>query len=165
MCFLELRKILKSPHPFNTLFFLYTTLSNFTFYTHPVEHKMNQDGSLFFRLPRELRDDVYRYYIVDGDGFTYDLKHDRLRTTSGAKIDLALQYTCKRVASEMDGLVLQLNTITFHAISDHPYPATEHSNAVLFAYLLKGRLKALQHMLFWARTLVTPSTMAELVRR
>jgi hypothetical protein len=64
---------------------------------------MDQNSSLFSRLPRELRDDVYRYHVVSNGGFICDPVHDSLCTTSGGKIDLALHCTCKRVAEEVIG--------------------------------------------------------------
>ncbi|KAF1965109.1 hypothetical protein BU23DRAFT_490703, partial [Bimuria novae-zelandiae CBS 107.79] len=70
----------------------------------------------FLRLPRELRDEVYFHYVYERDGYFHDVQSNRLRTSTGAPIDLALMRTCKQVASEMDGLALRENTIVSKAM-------------------------------------------------
>ncbi|KAK1716100.1 uncharacterized protein BDZ83DRAFT_635122 [Colletotrichum acutatum] len=66
----------------------------------------------FFHLPRELRDMIYRLYVVSDGGYVLNPESNRLRNAMGRPIDLALTYTCKRVADEMRGLALEANTIT-----------------------------------------------------
>ncbi|KAI1140137.1 hypothetical protein F5Y05DRAFT_307667 [Hypoxylon sp. FL0543] len=85
-------------------------------------------GCLFLDLPRELRDIIYEYYVSDG-GYIFDFETGRLRTTEGYPINLALTFTCRQVASEMNGIALRNNTIFFHAIRleekrkwPHSYP-------------------------------------------
>ncbi|KAF9871260.1 hypothetical protein CkaCkLH20_11181 [Colletotrichum karsti] len=93
---------------------------------------MTQDKSTMacplFRLPRELRDLVYWHYLVVQDGYLCDqdtFATGKLKRADGqprSSLDLALVYTCKRIAHELDrgGLALALNTITFTTLySDH----------------------------------------------
>ena len=69
-------------------------------------------------LPRELRDHIYREYIFSGaeEGYIYDFPAGKLRTATGRPIDLNLMYTCRRIAAEMQGLALGLQTITFSTL-------------------------------------------------
>lgn len=49
-----------------------------------------QRGCPFFRLPQELRDEVYKYYVYDEDGYFYDAPSGKLRLSGRRPIDLAL---------------------------------------------------------------------------
>ncbi|KAK2773600.1 hypothetical protein CKAH01_13518 [Colletotrichum kahawae] len=78
-------------------------------------------SSPLFRLPRELRDIIYSFYVIvdggyicDTDGFT----RGKLKGADNREVDLSLVYSCKRIADEMDpgGLALRLNTITFSTL-------------------------------------------------
>ena len=65
------------------------------------------------RLPRELRDLIYEEYVrVDG-GYVYNPETNRLAHADGSPIDLSLRRVCRQLASEVQGLALKLNTITF----------------------------------------------------
>jgi hypothetical protein len=64
-------------------------------------------------LPRELRNEIYRYYLHRDEGYYHKPRTNKLRQADGGLIDLALSYTCKQVASEMRGLHLKVNTLTF----------------------------------------------------
>lgn len=82
--------------------------------------------SAFLSLPRELRDEVYRHYVTYEDGLVYNFEYDGeksaksrniLRNLAPANnrdsIDLGLRSTCKQVHTEIEGLILKFNTITF----------------------------------------------------
>ncbi|KAK1636161.1 hypothetical protein BDP81DRAFT_429150 [Colletotrichum phormii] len=47
----------------------------------------------FFHLPRELRDMIYRFYVVSDGGYVLNPESNRLRDAMGRPIDLALSYS------------------------------------------------------------------------
>lgn len=67
----------------------------------------------FFSLPRELRDQIYISYVSTENGYYFDSVTERLRDSGGSPLDLALMYTCKAIAAEMEGIALRQNSITF----------------------------------------------------
>ncbi|TID07256.1 hypothetical protein CH35J_001192 [Colletotrichum higginsianum] len=68
----------------------------------------------FFKFPRELRDAIYRQYVTFEGGYVLNPETNRMRgAVNDLPVDLALMYTCKRVAEEMKGLPLKANTLTF----------------------------------------------------
>lgn len=82
--------------------------------------------STFLNLPRELRDDIYRFYVTFENGLVYNFAYEEnanpksqniLRNLAPSnkkdRIDLALRSTCKQVHKETEGLILKFNTITF----------------------------------------------------
>ncbi|KAK6213458.1 hypothetical protein QIS74_09460 [Colletotrichum tabaci] len=91
--------------------------------------------SPFLSLPREIRDKIYEHYLTVPGGYVCD--PDRfaasamarteeqpdfsivgvLKGADGQPIDLNLSYTCRLVASEMHGLALRTNTITFSTVT------------------------------------------------
>jgi hypothetical protein len=74
--------------------------------------------SPFFRLPLELREQVYFHYVYEPTGYHHEATSGKLRCADGRPLDLALQYTCRSIAAEMSGLALQHNTITFTPFED-----------------------------------------------
>lgn len=82
--------------------------------------KMSQRQSLLFRLPRELRDEIYSHYIRDQHGYIFNSRSNTIRTLGGQPPDLALGYTCKRLAEEVGGMAFKLNTITFRTFLAPP---------------------------------------------
>jgi hypothetical protein len=81
----------------------------------------NQQQSPLFRLPRELRDNIYEHYAHDDEGVFYDYASDTLRHADKSNHEErnALTRCCKQAAEEMRGVAMQANTITFfHARSD-----------------------------------------------
>ncbi|KAK1974470.1 hypothetical protein LZ30DRAFT_607915 [Colletotrichum cereale] len=74
----------------------------------------------FFGLPRELRDMVYQNYVTVKGGYVCDTDgflRGVLKQADGRPVDMALIFTCKRVAEEMRGLALRTNPITFSTLS------------------------------------------------
>ena len=125
----------------------------------------NQHQSLLFRLPRELRDKIYDYYIDQEQGYIYDPSAQKFRLANGQKIHVALIYTCKRVAQEIDGLAFESNTLRFSVPPQ--IPGTETSSSVAFFYrsLLEGRNMCLRIILSYAYPLVTREALRELRSR
>ena len=70
-------------------------------------------SSRFLLLPREVRDIVYDFYVSSEDGYTYNFETNQLLQADGNNIDLSLVSTCRQIASEMGGLALAKNPITF----------------------------------------------------
>lgn len=64
------------------------------------------------RIPRELRDAIYAYYLSD-DGYYHQPESNTLRHADRSAIDLALTLSCKQVAAEMIALPLKLNAVEF----------------------------------------------------
>lgn len=82
--------------------------------------------SAFLNLPRELRDDIYRFYVTFEDGLVYNFAYGEdekpksqnilenlAPSNKRDRIDLALRSTCKQVHDETEGLILKFNAITF----------------------------------------------------
>jgi hypothetical protein len=81
----------------------------------------NQQQSPFFRLPREVRDDIYEYFAYDDESVTYNYASRKLWYANQCKHEhkTALIRSCKATAEEMRFLVTRANTITFFpALSD-----------------------------------------------
>lgn len=67
-------------------------------------------------LPAELRCNIYQHYVATEDGYSYDFSSGKLTTADGEGINLNLMYTCKLAATEMKGMALANNRITFHCV-------------------------------------------------
>jgi hypothetical protein len=86
--------------------------------SHPPATLLTTAMSPFFSLPSELREEIYFHYVYNSSGCHYDLATRKMRDAAGLPINLALIFTCKMIASEMSGLALQHNTITFTTAED-----------------------------------------------
>ncbi|KAI4704300.1 hypothetical protein J4E81_001366 [Alternaria sp. BMP 2799] len=129
------------------------------------QNALDQHQSLLFRLPRELRDEIYHYYS-QANGYYYDTTSGILRLDGGECIDLSLQYTCKRTAAEMQGIALGINKITFRTMVDLPRPSDQLINSQIFGYYIdEGRGAILNRMLRWSYLLVTAESMRKLCER
>jgi hypothetical protein len=53
---------------------------------------IDQQQFPLFRLPRELRDEIYNYYTYDEEGLAYDYPSKTLKYANGQELDLT--YTC-----------------------------------------------------------------------
>jgi len=71
---------------------------------------LSQHQCPLFKLPRELRDEIYAYYTYEKDGYRYDRAIGRLRPASNRELHLV--YSCKAIADEMQGIWLRTNTVT-----------------------------------------------------
>lgn len=68
-------------------------------------------NSYLGRLPRELRDEIYKHYFTTRDGYRIDPTTNTLRASDGSPINLSLRLTCYAIAKDTEGLALQYNTI------------------------------------------------------
>ena len=84
----------------------------------------------FLALPRELRDAIYQYYVIEFDGYHYHYDSGKFRTADHQHIDLALMYTCTTVAKEMHHLALGSNILHFSTIETEPERALRYDGAV-----------------------------------
>jgi len=126
---------------------------------------IEQRTSPLFRIPRELRDEIYAYYSHEDDGLLYDFPSRRLRFVNGRGLELS--YTCKAIAEEMRGLPLRLNTITFTSSCDQPVDDDFRglrSRASRFENLLHSARWTKLVMLHYAAELVTDDILANVVQ-
>ncbi|KAF2438899.1 hypothetical protein P171DRAFT_504383 [Karstenula rhodostoma CBS 690.94] len=110
---------------------------------------MSQQSSPFFRLPRELRDEIYRYALLEPGGYHYDPISGKLRTEQGSAINLSLCYMCRQVATETFSMPLQEITLRFSSYPD------ASATAKKFKDLRKRSVFAVKRMLAWAADCVT----------
>ncbi|KAK8112505.1 hypothetical protein PG984_013031 [Apiospora sp. TS-2023a] len=87
---------------------------------------MASSASPFLRLPRELRDAIYREYVLVDGGYVFNPYTEKLRKATGQgrgdanrAINLSLTYTCRQVAIEMKGVALGANLVTFKTLYRH----------------------------------------------
>ena len=89
--------------------------------------------SPLFRLPRELRDQIYGHYLLCDTGLEYNFDKNKLTRADGEHIDLSLTYVCRQAAAELHGLALRLNTVTFRTAR----PSESSNNLGLFCAALR----------------------------
>jgi len=79
---------------------------------------LDQLQSPLFRLPRELRDNIYEHYAHDENGVFYDYASDKLRYETQEKHQemTALTRCCKQAAGEMKDAAMRANTLTFFPV-------------------------------------------------
>ncbi|KAF5986259.1 hypothetical protein FBULB1_2481 [Fusarium bulbicola] len=90
----------------------------------------------FLHLPHEIRHNIYRAYFTLTDGYVYQPEYDKLVAADGQRLDLALMYTCRFIASETKDLPLQHNVVTFSTV----YLPEWRTWAARFDYLLRAQL-------------------------
>ena len=89
----------------------------------------------FMNLPREMRDEIYKYCFYEPEGYKLSLSssskfsgsYPKLVTSAGASIDLSLRLTNRCIAAETRGLPLMLNTIHFYPFNT---PSFNYENGV-----------------------------------
>lgn len=102
----------------------------------------------FFRLPRELRDSIYRLYVFEPEGYHIHLASGKLRASGNRPINLALMRTCTTVAAEMHHLPLRSNVLHFSTSTD-PSESERTISArfdMLLSYMHLGRVKTLDSL-------------------
>ncbi len=107
--------------------------------------------SAFLQLPRELRDIIYGYYLHCDGGYVYHAESQRFRQPNGDAVCHALALTCRQIASELDGLAFQLNSITFSATrstSTQMQAAFHHNFNFMHKFSKKFLLKQIAPKLF-----------------
>ena len=77
-----------------------------------------QRQSRLLSLPRELRDEIYTYYLQEPGGYAHSPTTNKLRCSNAQIIDFSLMWTCKMVASEMRDLPLRVNEVVFKPFQD-----------------------------------------------
>ena len=98
------------------------------------------------RLPPELRDRIYFYYVYEPGGYKHDGETNKLRIVDGSPIDLRLMYTCSTVANELRGMALGANTITFGCFVPDKGTPKAGRRAERFEYCFLARLLLSQQM-------------------
>ena len=89
-------------------------------------------GGPLFSLARELRDMIYGFYVTTEGGYSLNHQSGKLVTVEGHRIDLALAYTCKTVATEMRNLPLQINAIHITTNGDQKFRSAAGRYNALF---------------------------------
>ncbi|KAE9572211.1 hypothetical protein CGMCC3_g11643 [Colletotrichum fructicola] len=112
--------------------------------------------SPFLALPREIRDAIYEHYVAIPSGYVCDPGRfaasarkiniaGLLKGANDQPIDLNLSYTCRLIATEMHGVALRINPITFTTV----YSDDLRMLALRFDMLL-GELEWHQKHLFYS---------------
>ncbi|PSN73516.1 hypothetical protein BS50DRAFT_654031 [Corynespora cassiicola Philippines] len=84
----------------------------------------------FLRLPREIRDMIYKFYVSEEDRYLFNLQSSKFAIRSTLSyIDLSLMYTCAQVANKMKGIALSQNVVVFSTFYSKAYRsfAGEHN--------------------------------------
>lgn len=122
-----------------------------------------QYRSPLFRLPRELRDNIYAYYAHVEDGYHHNVDTGKLSPANREPIDLDLIYSCRAVADEMEGVAFRLNTVTFKAgeIDDDTGFYGLHSRGGRLEDVLDAVSKTRRRMLLYVAACVTPQILQD----
>ena len=115
-------------------------------------------SSPILRLPRELRDNIYRYAVLEPTGYIYNHESGRLRTAQNSVIDLSLSYTCNQIHLELQYMPLEVNHILFT-------PSPTLSITGRFNILQERYYDALTAMLSWMSEYVTSDQLDTLLTR
>ncbi|KAF2109974.1 hypothetical protein BDV96DRAFT_584902 [Lophiotrema nucula] len=136
----------------------------------------------FLRLPREIRDMIYEYYVFEEDGYHYDFYARKLRRRCFLPLDggsqqsqpvlkpvaLDLAYTCKVIGVEMRGVALKVNTVTFTPAFQTPWEGRQYrkirSKATRFECIRTYALWLKMDMLMYAAPRVMRSLLGSLRR-
>ncbi|KAF2656299.1 hypothetical protein K491DRAFT_757665 [Lophiostoma macrostomum CBS 122681] len=144
----------------------------------------DQLQSGLFRLPRELRDEIYAHYLLEEDGYFYDFESRRmLRNSDTVSNELkaneptskelvprssALSLTCRRAADELRWVALRTDSVTFiPGYSEHyegEYKGIK-SRAGRFECLLKYVQVTKMDIMVYAKKLLTPEILGEIETR
>ncbi|KAF1840739.1 uncharacterized protein K460DRAFT_359315 [Cucurbitaria berberidis CBS 394.84] len=121
--------------------------------------------SPLFRLPRELRDEIYAHYTFEENGYFHQIDTGKLYLADRQPIDLRLMYTCRAVAAEMKGAALRTNTVTFQTgdIEDELGYYGLRSRAGRYNMLQARVTTTRLQMLIYAAPCVTPQVLQSLV--
>jgi hypothetical protein len=93
---------------------------------------------------QELRDEVYRYYVQEPDGYHHDAESGKLQTADRKPLDLGLLYTCKKIAAEMARTPFPFdNDIIFRSSLDLPNERDERTRSERYFDIINRHLHAL----------------------
>jgi hypothetical protein len=113
------------------------------------------------RLPRELRDEIYHYYLINEDGYTYNFNTNKLVQANGTPINLSLAFTCRQIAHELDGLAFRTNTITFSTFFSE---ATRKEAGLFNIAIQEKQSEEFRRLRFFARTPLFSPDVAQAAR-
>ncbi|KAF2634177.1 hypothetical protein P280DRAFT_485682 [Massarina eburnea CBS 473.64] len=88
--------------------------------------------SLLFRLPQEVRDEVYAYYLYEPEGSHYNAKSQKMQTADNGIVNISLLYTCKAVAEELKGLAFMYNPLTLTTTLDETGKAEKYDSSAFY---------------------------------
>jgi len=129
---------------------------------------LTQLQSPLFRLPREIRDEIYQLYTYDNYGFHHVFSYEgvgQLRQADGQRYDIPLKASCKRVAQELEGVALVSNAIHFYG-SDHRSNSILRSNALRFKRLIEYvNMTKWRMLLRCAASCITPELLETVERQ
>ncbi|KAI4612419.1 hypothetical protein J4E80_007152 [Alternaria sp. BMP 0032] len=133
---------------------------------------LDQLQSPLFRLPRELRDNIYEHYAHDENGVFYDYASDKLRYETQEKHQemTTLTRCCKQAAEEMKDAAMRANTLTFFPVrSDQDCISVKNldSKAGRFERLIQSARRMKMHMLHFVAKgeCVTPEMVDQVATR
>ncbi|KAI4665863.1 uncharacterized protein J4E78_003328 [Alternaria triticimaculans] len=97
--------------------------------------------SPIFRLPREVRDVIYEYYLLEQDGYHYDSEMGKLlyqnpSITPKQVVRIGLRITCRIAAEEM-------KNIAFRKIQFYPKPSDDDGGEYMKVRSRAGRFRCL----------------------
>lgn len=122
--------------------------------TLPIIHSsssiMSQQNSLFFSLPREIRDMIYCYIVQESGSLQHNPSSNRLRTGKNCCVDLSSNFICSQISIELRGIALQENSVVFSSFAESPHGAGAPSTAKRFDKLQIRYSVALRRMLSWS---------------
>jgi hypothetical protein len=105
----------------------YAHRNMFPFITTPkAKYYFGQRQSPLFRLPREIRDVIYDYYVREPDGYFYDAEMGKILYQHPSimpkqVVRLRLMITCKIAADELKNVALQkIHFTTRNEFADMP---------------------------------------------
>lgn len=85
--------------------------------TPPQIMALSQSQSPFFRLPRELRESIYLFYVTQEHGYRCEI--GKLVGNDGP-IKFSLSHSCRAIFDEMKGIHLRANEIIFKPFRPEP---------------------------------------------
>lgn len=99
------------------------------------------------RTAGELRDEIYRYYVLSDGSYHHHPATNALRSSDGSIIDRALIYSCKQIAHETKDLHFKVNSIMFQtSLEPRSYPRDDIATPM---FSKAGRYVYLNHLLGW----------------
>ena len=128
-----------------------------------------QQQSPLFRLPREVRDQIYDEICFTEDGYFYDFESARLHYDADKSLaHVDLMYTCKIAAEELKRVIFWRNKVTFipgYSEQNQGNYRGLQSKAGRFRCLLRYSQMAKMHMLVHAAECITPEILDKLAQR
>jgi hypothetical protein len=148
--------IFKIPASLASRSFSYLTVHCYSSIT--IMPELPQHDCPIFRLPQELRYQIYEAYLYEEEGYFHNATSEKLFLLNRQTISLDLMYTCNRIGREMKGVALYTNKVTF---TTGDYERADISRAARFRVLLEGITLTRRQMLYYARKCVSPSMLNE----